>query len=118
VIAVLKAFGLPTVGCDLAAAREFFSAEAINEHTLRVFQAAGVRDVVMTNDPPFAFPADTLESTILSEAVLPSCREFDLPLSLMIAVRYQVNPSIRLAGDGAFIAWRICAGIIRITGSW
>jgi hypothetical protein len=30
---------------------------------------------------------------------LPSCREFDLPLSLMIGVRRQVNPRIRLAGD-------------------
>jgi hypothetical protein len=36
---------------------------------------------------------------LLSEAVLPSCQEFDLPLSLMIGVRRQVNPRIRLAGD-------------------
>jgi hypothetical protein len=48
----------------------------------------------------FQFPEDTAGSKILSEAVLPSCREFDLPLSLMIGVRYQVNPRLRLAGDG------------------
>jgi hypothetical protein len=48
----------------------------------------------------FNFPEDTIQSRILREAVLPSCREFDLPLSLMIGVRYQVNPRIRLAGDG------------------
>src|SRR5207249_1845357 len=35
----------------------------------------------------------------LANAVIPACREFDIPLSLMIGVRYQVNPAIRLAGD-------------------
>lgn len=48
----------------------------------------------------FQFPEQTIQSRILREAVLPACREFDLPLSLMIGVRYQVNPRIRLAGDG------------------
>jgi hypothetical protein len=47
----------------------------------------------------FIFPEESIQSKILREAVLPSCREFDLPLSLMIGVRYQVNPRIRLAGD-------------------
>jgi len=36
----------------------------------------------------------------MSEAVLPSCRECGLPLSLMIGARYQVNPALCLAGDG------------------
>jgi hypothetical protein len=31
--------------------------------------------------------------------VLPACRELDIPLSLMIGVRRQVNPRLRLAGD-------------------
>jgi hypothetical protein len=48
----------------------------------------------------FEFPAETIGSKILSGAVLPWCREADVPLSLMIGVRYQVNPRIRLAGDG------------------
>jgi hypothetical protein len=47
----------------------------------------------------FQFPEDSIQGKLLSEAVLPSCREFDLPLSLMIGVRRQVNPRIRLAGD-------------------
>jgi hypothetical protein len=47
----------------------------------------------------FQFPADTPQGILLSEAVLPACREFELPLSLMIGVRRQVNPRIRLAGD-------------------
>ena len=48
----------------------------------------------------FQFPDErSLTSKLLSEAVLPSCREFGLPLSLMIGVRRQVNPRLRLAGD-------------------
>jgi hypothetical protein len=47
----------------------------------------------------FQFPEDTVRGKILREAVLPSCREFDLPLSLMIGVRRQVNPRLRLGGD-------------------
>lgn len=48
----------------------------------------------------FQFPEErSITSRLLSEAVLPSCREFDLPMSLMIGVRRQVNPRLRLAGD-------------------
>jgi len=47
----------------------------------------------------FFYPDDSITSKILGEAVLPSCREFGLPMSLMIGVRRQVNPAIRLAGD-------------------
>ena len=47
----------------------------------------------------FFYPDDSIASKILGEAVLPSCREFGLPMSLMIGVRRQVNPAIRLAGD-------------------
>jgi len=47
----------------------------------------------------FQFPEDSVQGKLLREAVLPSCREFDVPLSLMIGVRRQVNPRIRLAGD-------------------
>src|SRR5258708_13026954 len=47
----------------------------------------------------FFYPAETLGNHLLAEAVLPSCRELDLPISLMIAVRLQANPVLRLAGD-------------------
>ena len=47
----------------------------------------------------FQFPEDSVRAKLLAEAVLPECREQDIPLSLMIGVRYQVNPALRLAGD-------------------
>lgn len=179
VIAVLKAFGLPTDSPDLREARSFFNAQAIESHIEKVLQMARVSTVVMTNDPlhpeearvwlngvrshpqfrpvlrldrilrawtthwqvlasqgykvdergsgksagevqrflfdwyermtplymavslpdTFQYPEDTLGNRMLREAVLPSCRELDLPLSLMIGVRNQVNPALRLAGD-------------------
>ena len=48
----------------------------------------------------FQFPEQSVRGRLLAEAILPSCREFGIPLSLMIGVRYQVNPALRLAGDG------------------
>jgi hypothetical protein len=47
----------------------------------------------------FQFPEDSVRGRLLADAVLPACREFDIPLSLMIGVRYLVNPALRLAGD-------------------
>lgn len=47
----------------------------------------------------FQYPEESVRGKLLQEAVIPSCREHNMPLSLMIGVRYQVNPAIRLAGD-------------------
>lgn len=47
----------------------------------------------------FAYPEDSFQGRLLAEAVLPSCHEVNIPLSVMIGVRRQVNPAIRLAGD-------------------
>jgi hypothetical protein len=79
------------------------SAQSIKE--IRRFLAdwcARMRPVYMAVSLPdtFQFPDDTVRGRMLREAVLPSCREFEMPLSLMIGVRRQVNPRIRLAGDG------------------
>ena len=179
VVAVLKAFDLPTVSPNLRDARAFFQAQSIDSHIQKVLEMAGVSSVVMTNDPldpaegrlwlngieahprfqavlrldrilwgwsthwqqlasqgyaveeralgksiaevrrfladwfarmqpvymavslpyNFQFPDQSVLTKLLSDAVLPSCREFGIPLSLMIGVRRQVNPRIRLAGD-------------------
>ena len=179
VIAVLQAFDLPTDSSDLNETRQFFAAQNLETHISRVFEAAGVSEAVMTNDPldpvesvlwqtasagdkrfhaalrldrileawnahweilrdagygvdkdlsarsigelrrflgdwckrmkpvymavslpdTFMYPEESPRGRMLKEAVLPTCREFDLPLSLMIGVRRQVNPTIKLAGD-------------------
>lgn len=61
-----------------------------------------MRPVYMACSLPdtFAYPEESARAKLLAEAVLPVCREYNMPLSLMIGVRYQVNPTLRLAGDG------------------
>ena len=47
----------------------------------------------------FQYPEESTRGRLLVEVILPACRQFNIPLSLMIGVRYQVNPGIKLAGD-------------------
>lgn len=164
VIAVLQAFGLDTKANSLDTIRDFYREQNFDVHLSRVFRIAGVRAVVMTNDPldpeevrlwgdgvpsdprfypalrldrlingpdearspgelrrfleewieqmrpvymaaslpdTFQFPSDDRRTQLLTGAVLPACREANLPLTLMIGVRRQVNPAIRLAGDAS-----------------
>jgi len=49
----------------------------------------------------FAYPQETPGNRLLRDAILPACRELNIPLSLMIGVRRQANPALRLAGDAA-----------------
>jgi len=65
--------------------------------------ATRMRAVYMAVSLPdsFQFPADDRRSQLLKEAVLPACGDLDIPLALMIGVRRQVNPALRLAGDAA-----------------
>ena len=79
-------------GKSVAEVRRFLS--DWHERMRPVYMAVSLTD-------EFQFPENSVQGKLLSGAVLPSCREFDLPLSLMIGVRRQVNPRIRLAGDAA-----------------
>jgi len=65
--------------------------------------ATRMRAVYMAVSLPdsFQFPASDHRNQLLTEAVLPACRDLNIPLSLMIGVRRQVNPAIRLAGDAS-----------------
>jgi hypothetical protein len=50
--------------------------------------------------PDFQFPAKDECARLIAETVLPHCRERGLPFALMLGVKRQVNPQLRLAGDG------------------
>ena len=52
----------------------------------------------------FRFPAEDQRTRLLIDAVLPACLDLNIPLALMIGVRRQVNPGIRLAGDSVGLA--------------
>jgi len=78
-------------GKSIAEVRRFLA--DWNERMRPLYMAVSLTDT-------FFFPDDSIASKILGEDVLPSCREFGLPMSLMIGVRRQVNPALQLAGDG------------------
>lgn len=50
--------------------------------------------------PAFLMPETSQTAQILERALLPVCEELNLPLALMIGVKRQVNPLLRMAGDG------------------
>jgi len=50
--------------------------------------------------PTFAMPDRGETAQILERALLPACEDLNLPLALMIGVKRQVNPRLRMAGDG------------------
>ncbi|MFL6450166.1 MAG: glucuronate isomerase [Bryobacteraceae bacterium] len=77
-------------GNTIAEVRRFISEWCDRMHP--VYMACSLPDA-------FMFPEDSVRSRLLAEAVLPTGRERNIPLSVMIGVRYQVNPAIKLAGD-------------------
>lgn len=56
--------------------------------------------VMVSLPPDFVFPDEEPATHLLLEAVLPFCAEYNLPFAMMMGVRRQVNPQLRLAGDG------------------
>ena len=49
----------------------------------------------------FLYPIDDIRTRLFRDAVLPACHDANIPMSLMIGVRRQVNPAIKLAGDAS-----------------
>ena len=50
--------------------------------------------------PEFDFPIEDVRTKLLSDVVLPTAREQQIAVALMIGVRRGVNPALRSAGDG------------------
>jgi hypothetical protein len=50
--------------------------------------------------PEFDYPTGDARGRVLDQCVLPFALERGLPLALMIGARKQLNPALRLAGDG------------------
>jgi hypothetical protein len=56
--------------------------------------------VMVSLPPDFKYPDDGPCATLIEKAVLPHCREFNLPFAVMPGVKRAVNPQLHLAGDG------------------
>jgi len=58
------------------------------------------RYAMVSLGPEFEFPSGGATGRLLETAVLPHCEEQGIPMGLMLGVKRQVNPQLRLAGDG------------------
>ncbi len=61
----------------------------------------GARYMAVSVSAGFVLPEESDRARLIEECVLPVARERNLPFALMIGVKRQVNPELRLAGDGA-----------------
>ena len=57
------------------------------------------RYLMVSLTPDFEYPAKDDCAQIIEHAVLPHCRDHGLPFALMLGVRRQINPQLKLAGD-------------------
>jgi len=55
--------------------------------------------VAVSLPPQWSYPDDSPSTRVLDEAVLPVCRERNLPFAVMIGVTRQANPALKMAGD-------------------
>ncbi|MGI8907567.1 MAG: glucuronate isomerase [Candidatus Sumerlaeaceae bacterium] len=84
-------FGSTVDSATITQARRFL--DAWIERMNPVYMAVSLPDT-------FEYPEQSIRNTLLEQVVLPTCQEHDLSMALMIGVRRQVNPRLRLAGDG------------------
>jgi hypothetical protein len=55
--------------------------------------------VAVSLPPTWKYPDDSPATRVMNQAILPVCRERNLPFAVMIGVTRQANPNLRLAGD-------------------
>lgn len=58
------------------------------------------RYMAVSLPPEFAFPEQGDRARLLEHAILPVAHEAGIPMAMMIGVRRQLNPGLRLASDG------------------
>ena len=64
--------------------------------------------------PSFAFPEESPRADLISECILPVAAERNVPFAMMIGVKKNIHPALRLAGDGVGLSdvdavMRLCA---------
>jgi hypothetical protein len=90
---------LANQGCKVDELASERSAAAVRRFLMDWY--ARMQPVYMAVSLPdtFEYPRETAGNRLLRDAVFPACRDLRIPVSLMIGVRKQVSPALRLAGD-------------------
>ncbi len=58
------------------------------------------RYMAVSLPPTFRFPEESPRAALLEKAVLPAANALGIPFAMMIGVKKNLNPALRLAGDG------------------
>jgi hypothetical protein len=90
----LKGFGY-NASSDLGSA----SMKEVRRFLTEWIDRMGAIYVAVSLTPTFRYPDDSPTTRVIQEAILPVTRERNIPFAMMIGVRRQVNPALRLAGD-------------------
>jgi hypothetical protein len=97
----LRDMGYDAAGADMGAQAMREVRRFLSEWVERI----GALYVAASLDPTWGYPQSDgrwgVTTRVIQEAVLPVCRERNVPFALMIGVRRQVNPQLRLAGDAS-----------------
>lgn len=64
----------------------------------------GALYVAVSLGPEWRYPDNSATTKVIREAVLPVTKEKGVPFAMMVGVKRQVNPKLRLAGDGVGLA--------------
>ena len=94
--------------CDFLSALGYAVESSINEKTIAEVRKyvdkriADLKPLYLAVSLPddFRYPADDLRVRFINDVVLPTARDLNLPIVLMVGVRRGVNTELRDAGDG------------------
>lgn len=98
----LRAWGYD-VAADLHAGSERSISEA-RRYLVEWGRRMGALYMAVSLPPDFSYPQGGETSLLLDGCVIPACQELGIPFALMIGVKRQVNPALRVAGDGVGLA--------------
>ena len=90
----LRGFGYQ-VGSDLGAGSMREIRRFLNEWIDRIKALY----VAVSLNPDWRYPDDSAMTRVIQEAILPVTQERNIPFAVMIGVKRQVNPQLKLAGD-------------------
>jgi hypothetical protein len=76
----------------------------------------GALYVAVSLPPTWRYPDDSPTTRVIDEAIVPVCREKNLPFAMMIGVTRQVNPQLKSAGDS--LAKADIAGLERLCAAY
>lgn len=91
---------LREMGYELDGAMTYKTFDAVKQYLRDWCDRMDARYMAISLPPTFRYPdLNSPTANLLAQAVFPVAQERGLPVGLMIGVRRQVNPRLRLAGD-------------------